>query len=520
MATNLQAQLAVRRVAALDLGTNSLRVLVADCASDGSYRVLDDEKFACRLGAGLSASGRLSEEAIGRTMEGLRRAVGIARGYNAERIQAVATSAVREATNGEAFLLRVKSELDLELSTISGEEEARLAYLSLRRHFDLSAEPAIVLDLGGGSLEVVVTAGGDLVEDIVSLPLGAVVLTEHYLPDPEITAGQYRALRKAVQGQLARLADYRGQGHRVYGSGGSLTALARMLLTRRSQPANEVMGFEILRPDLRHLRETLRSLPLEARRAVPGLRADRVDIIVAAAVVVEETLRILGAEGVIVNAQGIREGILVRLMEELFPGSPGQPSAQENRERGVRAFARSCGYEEAHAELVRELSWSLLEQLGPPEGADPAEARVLLEAAALLHDIGYLVRYKGHHKHAAHLISHAELAGFTPRQARLVALIARFHTGKAPKKSHSELATLSRSDRRLVRHLAGILRVADALDRCHCQRVTKLSVARDDEQVAVTITATTNPELELWAAQRKADLLAKVLRAEVTFVAA
>jgi exopolyphosphatase/guanosine-5'-triphosphate,3'-diphosphate pyrophosphatase len=512
----LTTEIATRRVAAFDLGTNSLRVLIADCSSDGSYKIQDDEKIPCRLGEGLERSGELSAAAMKRTSEALKKAMAIARGYNVVRIEAIATSACRDAANGPAFVERIRRELGLELRVITGEVEARLAHLSLRRHFDLSKEPAIVCDLGGGSLDVLVTARGDLVEDLFTFPLGAVRMTEAHLPDPAITASQYKKLRKAAHKALAaKLSDYREHGHRLYGSGGSLTCLARMMLIRRGGKPEDVMGFEIARSDLRHLREMLRSLPLDARKNVPGLSADRADIIVAAAVVIEETMRVLDAETITVSSQGIREGLLLELIGEEFKDVYRPTSPAQSRETGLRAFARSCGYEEGHAELVRELSLTLLEEIGVPEGCDLIEARQLIEAAALLHDIGTLVRYQGHHKHSAHLISHAELAAFSPRFRRLVALIARFHTGKPPKKSHRELVGLDKRDNKLVRWLAGILRLTDALDRCHCQRVRRISIDRSHGALHILAEASSNPELELWAAAKKADLLSKMLDQQV-----
>jgi exopolyphosphatase/guanosine-5'-triphosphate,3'-diphosphate pyrophosphatase len=516
-------EITVRKVAAIDLGTNSLRALIADVSSDGSFRIVSDEKFPCRIGEGMALTGRLSEEAMSRTVEGLRRSLTIARGHGVHHIAAVATGAVREAVNGSVFLDRVREQLGIQLELISGDEEARLAFLSLRRHFDLSQQPTIVTDIGGGTLEVLVAARDQLVEDIFSLPLGAVRLTELFLPDPVITEKQYRRLRRHVKSQLEdTLAEYSGQGHRLYGSGGALTSLAKVVNLRRGRAADDVMGREIPRSDLRHLREILRSLPLDERRKVVGLSYNRAEIIVAAAVVLEETMRVLGAESITVNAQGIREGLLLRTMEDLFAamGESGQ-SPRQSRSVSVRAFARSCGFDEPHAEHVRKLALSLFDDLPAQEDIDGDEARILLEAAALLHDVGQLVRYEGHHKHSHHLITHAELAGFTPRRLQLVGLIARFHTGKPPKKDHSSLVDLRKPDRKLVRYLASILRLADGLDRCHCQRVRKVHIDQErDGGLTLTLEADSNPELELWAAQRKVDLLEKLLRTRVEIRAA
>lgn len=503
----------VQRVAVLDLGTNSLRSLIADCWPDGTYRIVEDEKIPCRIGEGLERTGRLGQEPMDRTLEGLRRAVAMARAKEVHRVQAIATSAVREAVNGQEFRDRVAHELGIELEVVTGTREARLAFLSLRRHFDLTCSPSLALDLGGGSLEVVVAARDDLVEDVFTLPLGAVRLTEAFLPDPTITMKQYRRLRRHAKALLKKhLADYRDQGHRVYASGGAITTLARILLVRRGRPTGEAMGLSIPRSELRHLREILRSLPLEERRRLPGLPADRADIIVASTVVLEEALRVLGAESIVASTRGIREGVLLEIMQEVFPALRRRDvSPLESRHSSVRNFARSCGVEMAHAEHVRGLSLSILDQLGPPPGADPAEAVALLGAAALLHDIGHLVRFQGHHKHSQHLIAHADLDGFTPRRRNMVALIARFHTGPPPPRRHRALAELDKPDRHSVRYLAGVLRLADGLDRCHCQRVTRVLVRHTRNLLTVKVEASSNPELELWAAERKVDLLAKVL---------
>ncbi|MEC9372913.1 MAG: Ppx/GppA phosphatase family protein, partial [Planctomycetota bacterium] len=290
-----------RRLAVIDVGTNSIRLIVAEARFDGSYRVIDDEKVMTRLGAGMTESGDLAAEAMDRSAEAIARMKAIAEGYVVEQLRAVATCAVREAVNREAFVDLVKAMAGLDLEVISAEEEARYAYLSVANVFDLRSGQAAIADIGGGSTEIVQTAGG-VVEQVHSLPLGAVRLTERFEINNDPSGERFREMRKHITKLLrSEVAKPETPAPVLYGSGGTFTALARISMFRNkpSEAGNELLsfavrGYELQRDEVKHLALWLRDMPPKVRESVPGLSPDRADIIVAGLAIVDCVMKRLG----------------------------------------------------------------------------------------------------------------------------------------------------------------------------------------------------------------------------------
>ncbi|MDO8667323.1 MAG: Ppx/GppA phosphatase family protein [Gemmatimonadales bacterium] len=500
------------RFAAIDVGSNSIRCLIAERGDDGHLHVIDDLKDQPRLARGLAATGRLSDEAIERAIEALGRMKQAAERRGATRVALVATSAVRDASNGADFAERVKREIGIPLEVIDGETEARLAFLSVREHFAIVRGRTIVADIGGGSLELVLAVGG-MVEHVVSLPFGAVRMTEQYLSDHRPTEGAVRRLRSAVRQRLRRaLVAREWNGAKLYGSGGTFTNAARVAAFRDqgSEPTGGVHGGTLSLGELQRILEWLSSLSLEERLKVGGLNPERADIIVAGLAVAAEVLERFDARGVTVSAFGLREGLLLHLAT---PTDEQQPS----RAKALRRFADRCRTDRRHVEQVLRLSKRLFDTLGKHLGCVPADWE-LLEAAALLHDVGQLVSYKSHHKHSYHLIAHAESLPFSPRDRLLVAVISRYHRSRPPTKKHPEFAVLEPEERARVRRIAALLRVADGLDRGHVAAVEAMKIRVMPGRLLIDVVprlATTDLKLELWGAKRKADLLEKLLEKEV-----
>ena len=496
------------RVAAVDVGSNSIRQVVADVTPAGAIRIVDEMKATPRLGAGLDASGALDPAAMRRALDALMRMAMLARQLEVDRVVAVATSAVRDAGNGQQFVELVRRETGLELRLLDGEEEARLAHRSALAHFDAADGPTVVMDVGGGSMELALSVGGAL-ERLVSLPFGAIRLTERYLsegPRRRDVAQLRKAVRSAVRDELSR----EWHGARLIASGGTFTTLAAMYLARRGiSSARTVHGTTVPREELEHLLDFLQQLSPTERAAVPGLNPTRADIIVAGLAVAAEVLDRLDGRELVVSAYGIREGLLLESAEVEPEADP-----RKARERSVVALARRCRYEAGHARQVRRLALQLFDALGESLGA-AVEERQLLADAALLHDVGYHVSYRGHHKHSYHLIVHAELLGMTPEEQVVLANIARYHRGGRPrKKKHASYADLSRDARHRVERLAALLRVADGLDRGHVSVVRRVRVRRSADGTIELRTTPREPgadqRLELWGAARKAGLLARV----------
>src|SRR5437763_4067913 len=492
------------RLAAVDIGTNSMRLVVAEIQPDGTYRVLDEDREMTRLGRGLAATGALQAETMEHSLQTLGRMKAIAEGFAVRDLRAIATSAVREATNGPDFCAAAWRRLRVRVEVVSPDEEARLVFKSVARHYRLDDRLTAVVDIGGGSAEVILAAGG-VIEQLHSLPLGAVRLTERYVRSDPLKNRHWKELRRAIDREIDGAIGVPPFAAEVMiGSGGTFTNLAAMAQAERDGRVTPAHDYTLSRAELMRLLDRLRESPLAARREIAGLDPKRADIIVAGAAVVARLTRGLGTLRVLVNERGIRDGVLLSMMEDL-PGVVAPPEPAATRLEAARRFARQCRSNERHCEHVAELSGRLFDTLR--DGfALPAPARDMLQAAALLHDVGYLINHEKHHKHAYHLILHGDLRGFSAREIELIANVARYHRRAFPTRRHRNFARLDRGERRLVRRLSGILRVADGLDRTHAQAVTGVRCRTGEGRVRVRVTATRDPAIELDDAPRTADL--------------
>jgi exopolyphosphatase/guanosine-5'-triphosphate,3'-diphosphate pyrophosphatase len=507
------------RISAIDIGSNSIRQTIADVSPTGAIRVVDEMKAAPRLGAGLYERGRLSEVAVQGALVALTRMATLAKQLGAKRSEVVATSAVRDAENSDQFLQLVKGETGLNVRVLNGEDEARLAFRSALAHFDLAAGRAVVMDIGGGSLELTLSADG-LVERVISLPLGAIRMSERYLED----AGQKKkkALRKLRKHVRDELREYLPARHwhaaRIICSGGTFTSLAAIHLARSGmETAKTVHGTVIPRIDLEHIVDLLHNMSPEERQSVPGLNPARSDIIVGGLAVAAEVAARVEARELVVSSYGIREGLLLESAQVIpFPADPG-----EARERSVRELAQRSHFEELHSSHVQKLALQLFDSLGQRLGCNPEDRRLLADAA-LLHDIGYHISYEKHNKHSYHLIEHAELLGMTPAEQLVVANVARYHRGAEPRKKHENYGALERPMRQTIKRLSALLRVADGFDRGHTAAVAEIKarwMERALRLTAVPTRAGDNLRLELWGASRKSNLLAEVAGVPVEIVA-
>jgi exopolyphosphatase/guanosine-5'-triphosphate,3'-diphosphate pyrophosphatase len=510
------APTADQRIAAIDIGSNSVRQIVADVSPTGQIRVVDEMKAMPRLGEGIEATGALQRAAIDTGTAAVHRMVTLARTLGAERIEIVATSAVRDASNALDFTGRVLADTGIPVRVLSGEEEALLSFRSALAHFELGAGRSLVMDIGGGSLELVLAKDG-LIERLTSLPYGAVRMTEKFL-GPDIRPRGVRRLREHVRDGLRRampVKDWRGA--QVIGSGGTFTNLAGIVLNRLSVSARSTHGTRISRVELEHVLDWLQRLSPEERATVPGLNPARSEIIVAGLAVAAEVLARFDPRDLLVSGYGIREGLLLESARvKPIVADPGAA-----RERSVRQFAERCHYEAPHAQQVRKLALQLFDALSPQLGLQPADRQVLADAA-LLHDVGYHINYENHHKHSYHLISHAELLGMTPAEQVAIAHVARYHRGAPPKRKHRAFAQLDRVLRGRIVKLSALLRFADGFDRGHVCAVDRLEVRWTDEALRVQAFPADGAltlRLELWGASRKRQLLEAILGHPVTVVA-
>jgi exopolyphosphatase/guanosine-5'-triphosphate,3'-diphosphate pyrophosphatase len=506
-----------QRLAAIDIGTNSIRCIVVEADKQGKFKVLDDEKATVRLGEGIIRDNTISEAAWQRAMEALVRMKKIVDGFGVIGIETVATSAVRRATNGDAFVKAVADTVGLDIQVISGEEEAELATLSALHNFDMEGIRYTMVDIGGGSVEVVV-AMGNHVEEIYSLDMGAVVLTEHFITTDPVKRGEYLQLRRHIRKTLrAALIDGGIPFHCVLGSGGTMTSIAAMVMAMRKEGYHSVHGYEVLRSEVVHLLAMLLRKDLKERRSLQGLPPDRADIIIAGVTVVDELMDLFNANLLKINERGIREGLILRgLKKHNLLSVARQP---RNWRDAVLDYARSCHHDEEHSLQVAKLALEILDAVAAPFGFGDKE-RQLLEAAALLHDVGYFISYSGHHKHTYHLVRHADLFGFTPRERELTAQIARYHRKAMPKKKHESFTRLSPQDQLLVERLGGILRLADGLDRRRNSLVTSLDCSLSPAAFLVRVVATGDVSVELFGGKVKGDLFERAFARKILLVPA
>lgn len=495
------------RLAAIDVGTNSIRLVVAEALRDGRYRVLTEEKEAARLGKDQSLTGRLNPAAVERSLEALRRMKQIAVGYQVRELRVIGTCAIREAEDGADFCRRAKQEIDLNIEVISAEQEAHLAFGSVARNFHLEGKDVAVADIGGGSTEIIL-ASGNIVEDICTTPLGAVRMTDLYAAGEEFSTQSYERMVAGIDRELRKhTKNVIMYPHLLIGSGGTFTSLAEMIAASKGQTGLPLRGYEITHAEVGHLLDRLRKMPAKARRNLPGLSPDRADIIVAGVTIIDRIIRRFKVNRLQIHDRGVRDGLLLSMLDISLGATAEDP---HNQQAAIERFAAGCGCDVKHSRQVARLSGLLFEGLSQELDLAPEDRR-LLESAAQLQDVGYLINYEKHHKHSYHLILNSRLPGFQPHELELIANISRYHRGKEPKKKHENFSRLSPRDQQRVRRLAAILRFAGGLDRSNTQQVKTLEVSLDRDEAVVTVAADEHPEVDLWAARRRVEPLEKAL---------
>jgi exopolyphosphatase/guanosine-5'-triphosphate,3'-diphosphate pyrophosphatase len=500
------------RIAAIDLGSNSIHMVVVEVSASGGFRVVAGEKEMVRLGASTLSRGRLSALAIRRGLDVLKKYARLAELQGAEKTIAVATSAIREARNGEDFLERVGREVRVWPRAISGEAEARLIYVAALHSIHLEGKRALVLDIGGGSVELALGKGSQ-VEWTSSKKLGVLRMAEQFAKSDPLSKKDEERLeshvRQAVEGEAEKVRATNVET--VIGTSGTILALGAMAHEMETgRPAETLHHLTVKASTLRSLRERLVTADFKERLRMPGMDELRADVIPAGAVILDTMLEALGIKELMLCEWALREGILLDYIHGHRSSLARAEAYPDVRRRSVVALAERCLYDEPHARHVAALATSLFDQTRDHHGLGDGE-RALLEYAALLHDIGHHISYPGHHKHSYYLIKNGDLRGFHPAEIEMVANVARYHRRGQPRRSHAAFGGLDREARRTVRVLAGFLRVADALDRSHRQVVRQLSVSERTGVLRVRGEAKGDYELEVWGAERRTQLLEKAL---------
>ncbi|WP_460192642.1 Ppx/GppA phosphatase family protein [Thermosynechococcus sp. FA-CM-4201] len=462
-----------RILAAIDVGTNSIHMVVVQIQpSLPSFKIIAAEKDMVRLGERCQITGQLTEEAMNRAIATLRRCRELATGLKAEEIIGVATSAVREAPNGREFLERVKAETGLTIDLISGEEEARRIYLGVLSGLEFNGKPHIIIDIGGGSTELILGDGHEP-RYLSSTKVGAVRLTDLFVKSDPISDQDYAALRAYVRGMLDRaVEDLRQQlgpheKPQFVGTSGTIESLMMIhTCDRLGACPPSLRGYELTLEDLKALVAKLRRLNFSQRCQLLGMSERRAEIIVAGAVILAEAMEMLGQPSLITCDRALREGIIVdwMLTHGLIEDRLRYQSSV--RQRSTYSLAQKFHVNLASSERVANFALTLFDRTqGVLHNWTEAE-RELLWAAAILHNAGHYVSHSAHHKHSYYLVRHGGLLGYTDTEIEIIANLCRYHRKSPPKKKHENFRQLvGRRERQIVEQLSAILRLASALDR-------------------------------------------------------
>lgn len=499
-------------VGLLDIGTNSMRLLVTQIEANGSYAILTEQKESIRLGEGEFQTHTLQPKVIEKAVLVGTRFAEMARSFAADQIIAVATSATRDASNRQELLDRFRTECQVDVRVISGREEARLIYLGVVSGAHLYGETALFIDIGGGSTEVIV---GDQHHHtyLDTLKLGAIRLTNHFFPAGEpgrISRPRYEELRRHVRSTAIRTLQNLNaiSFGPVLGASGTIMALGDITARRfldRPLGKNDTISYAHLRKVIGDLCE----MNLEERLRVPGMVPKRADIIIAGAAILDTLLEALGVTAITISDRALRHGLLIdHLLRTNESETPGEFSY---RMESVVSLGRRCRFDEAHARHVATLALSLFDSTRDAGLHDLGDdSRELLEYAALLHDIGAFLSYGNHRRHSYYFICHAELLGFDDTEIAVMATTALFHKKTYPRKKHPEFASLEQDSQAVVRVLCVLLRIAESLDRSHASSVTDTRVISSGNKSA-TLEIETEPgtQLEQWAVEAHREVFAR-----------
>ena len=480
----------------------------------GQTLILVQDRQVTRLGESVFRSGRIAKEALDLLCATLARMSAAYRRLDVLGVRAVATSAVRDASNQEEFLERVGQALGSPVEIISGPEEARLIYLGVESRWPRAKERTLIIDVGGGSAELIITHNGQLI-DAVSKPLGAVRLTEVFLKSDPSQPEELKRLDAYIQEKLLPFHKQHGaeKFDRVIATSATAAALvcaANRIPRAKREEADHVRASTA---QVHELYSQLIVSDVAGRRKLVGIGPKRAEIVVAGAAVFLHALEMFGHRSLYYCAAGVRDGIIADLAER---GVGRELSELSSDQRGVvEAMSLRYGVSSKHASAVAVLAQRLFQLLQPIHRLPPAAGK-LLEAAAHLHDIGHFVSGTGHHKHSAYLVANSDMPGFTDRERLNIAALCRFHRKSLPQARHPHFQVLDAESKRTVQHLAPLLRIADALDRGHAQKVKGISSEMKDGVVALLVDAPGDADLEVWAANEAAHSFREIYAVPIT----
>jgi exopolyphosphatase / guanosine-5'-triphosphate,3'-diphosphate pyrophosphatase len=510
-------------ITAIDVGTNSFHAIVASVNANGVFTIHSRDKENVRLGESTSDMKYLSEEAMLRGIVAMKRFAGMAESVNAP-IRAIGTSAMREAINRDEFVRRVQEETGITIEVVSGNEEARLIYLGVLQALPILNNKTLVIDVGGGSTETIVGLRGEMLYGH-SAKLGAIRLTRRFFSEERITPKAMKECRDFIRGEWAlvfRSIHVCGFERVVLSSGTAQTlASVALALKDRYNPTESLNGTVISQEDaLAAIEAILREKTAKKRLDIPGMDPKRADIIVGGAIILEQAITRLGIREFTISDYALREGVLLDYYQKKFDIERYHHLSQL-RYKSVKNLCDTCQVDGSHAEHVRLLAVQIFDAL-KAKGLHTLgdQERELLEAAALLHDVGYHISSDQHHKHSYYIIRNTPLLGFTNDEEELIANIARYHRKSHPKPKHENYQRVPPEKRLLVNLLAGILRIAEGLDRRRQRLISEVSTTVSANTLVLHLRCRQSedaPDIEVWSAERRTPLLAEFLGKKIEF---
>jgi exopolyphosphatase / guanosine-5'-triphosphate,3'-diphosphate pyrophosphatase len=514
------------RLAAIDIGSNSIKLIVVEATTDDSFAVLAREKEVVRLGHDTLRAGRLSPTAIERGIDCLNRFRSIAEARGATEVITVATASVREADNALEFIEEAQRRAGVRIEVLSSIEEARLIGLAVAQSYGAGVQTLLNVDIGGGSTEISLVRDG-VPSELFSVKLGAVGLTEQFITTDPVKHKELRALREEIRAALERPRRELGGGKwkQATGTSGTILAIGEALRLRRlrlidrgaSSAGAQPSGVEINFSQLERFNDEMANMKIIERRGVPGISSQRSEIIVAGGQILEGVMRALEIKSLRTCDWALREGVIINQLREMDAESrPPVPDVADPGLRGVLAVGRRFGYEEAHAHQVTMLAEKIFDRMAVAYKLSRHQ-RTLLSAATLLHDVGYHIAHESHHKHSLYLIKHSELTGFSEAERHVIANVARYHKGALPKERHADFGALNEQDQETVWRLGAILRVADALDKGYSGIVRDVRSTIEGSVIHIQLRSDFNCEKEIWAAEQKRDMFEQAFGCRLIF---
>lgn len=499
-----------KRIAAIDLGTNSFHAVIVDIYPDGSFRTIDKLKEMVIL-AEKGMENHLSEDAMNRGLDALKRIKFLCDSQEVEEILAFATSAIREANNGGDFIQRMIDDVGIKARAIPGKMEAELIGYAIRHSISLDDEMVLMVDIGGGSVEFIIGNNQEFLYHN-SLKLGVARMSAKFVKNDPITKDEIKSLRKHYKKTLKEVAEVM-EKHKVktmIGSSGTMENIGAMVADRTSLTANMTLNELIFQAsDFKELYKEFIRLDRNERKKISELDEKRIDIINPGMVLVKYLIKKFNIEEVKISEAALRDGMILNFLKKERPQLDLVANFPDPRKRSIFELLRKCNWPESHSRHVAGMALQLFDEFRDELKLDESD-RELLEYATFLHDIGYYISYRKHHKHALYIIRHSDLRGFNEDEINIMANVARYHRRSTPKKRHEFYKKMAKPLRKKVKKLSALLRIADGLDRSHYQNVEDLEIDNKEEKVILHITTMGDPELEIWGATRKSKLFEKV----------